>query len=1668
MSNEKEGSLQIVENFASNVGLVLSKVKDTIVKDFLDGLSQDNMSWEMFREKVASDPREGLGLIEQFINEIIKKLGYDISNCKSNEIINLFKSLVNSSFKLQETVSQLVEQCSNIDWNSVVDNYVDSDNSNEQTSTAKALFEDISSGKIKSKQGDVASLDIVIDLFNQIKDIVALIKKFSNIEWKNIANDADGFGKFLKESYFTEEFGKRILDYVLVLLLKKSQEVFRDDVKNLIKNVKESGKNLVEGFCAAGVTKEDLIRCQEEIEAVEALIEEEREVYYENFMSLNIDIEFEPTAYLQVRLDEANDRLDALLSKGKIGYNKIARIFKQTYCILDLMGLIEQKEIRLASFIPNEKISDALGTSINITTLRWNLITKIFTDPLNYLKTVFDIDSIEDAQKLLTKIIAVIKAFKSDTFNFDSSSNLVYSLLIKSNGHEQIKNLLDVQNKINVALKEKIKTQVDQYNEGDRENCRLFDVMDEVYNEWNTLNYEDENSNNTDEQIRVHIRESIIPILGKAYENCCDTTNNEKLKDLEKIANGFENVVLDIYKSQSNQLADSIENNWHEVFYNSMDSIADASEYLFRECEYKFDKTKIDGEDAGIIEETITVEGFTVDGFLGTIKQKFINILSTDIDSHYKSVMTSVEGLTMTVIGGDSDSKKIASDIMAELWGVLKSDVNNYVNAPFSTCVGKALNELRKNLFQDLQIDLSNVNQSKLPDAIYDLSKWSDGISSIKEIINAVSGIKGLEELTKSLPSLPDIGLKNLNLPEGTFDAKNNMVSVSLCNLSNGDSKLKVQLIAFVGTKEIDKKEKKGLFIVPVLSGNTGAQFNIGKNHKITLNANFAINEANSDSTKKIGLFIYSKKKLNLGLETVKDGSVKFDAIAEFRRKNDDEKNDLEIFNTDIAELSLKNYPLSVFFEYNDSSYDVGVKGAIEDLKLLLKLRNQNEFFKKVLHKDIEINLESLSLEYTIKKGFSIGGSFYVEIPLANEISYKGLKFSNICVELGGKDGDLVANVCTSFTANINGFAISFTDLGIGCTCNILDSNGKLGDLNFQPEYKYPTGLGIAIDTSCVKGSGAINWDKENGRFFGEGSLEILEKISVGGFFLFTTEPFSFVGALYCTFTPGIQLGMGFSLNGIGGSLGINRSLSVDKLRTAVYDGSLSTVLFVKDIAKNFDKIISNVSNYYPIAQDQFFFGFLAQLKWGELLSADLGLFIQGPDFKLIIAGELSFSVAEEADKLLSINVSFIGGIELSKGLFFDASIHDSKLVGLELKGDIALRIYWAGNTKGFILTAGGFHPQYKPESGFDLPTEMKRLSISLKCSCVKMVLEAYLAVTSNTVQFGARFDLKAEACGCGITGYLEFNALFQFKPFHFVVDMSAGVSVKVFGINLMSIALSFSLSGPTPWNVKGNAHINVLWFTVSPSFNVTWGKKQGKTIREHVNIYEIFKHEWETSENWATISSDDADNLVQLLSHETKEKIVYPSDLISFNQSAVPLNKDMSIYGEKIIEDINKIEIESISIGESTKDNDSDSEYKFETASFAPSLIEELSEDKKLSSPSYVDMESGFKFGSNFGVKNSNSKIVSQTREDKYETNITDVNIEEWNNLYDSLPGAKSTTSKTETSDIKAGSYSSEIKLNNKFVTRRASARRESSGFDQYVKNLDQCIIESLNSKKK
>lgn len=726
--------------------------------------------------------------------------------------------------------------------------------------------------------------------------------------------------------------------------------------------------------------------------------------------------------------------------------------------------------------------------------------------------------------------------------------------------------------------------------------------------------------------------------------------------------------------------------------------------------------------------------------------------------------------------------------------------------------------------------------------------------------------------------------------------------------------------------------------------------------------------------------------------------------VAKFLGVNGDKKNEEDKNKEDKN----KEDKESEETKYIVDGFTAGAYAAVKDFEVVLKLR-ENDFFRSFLKDDISAKFD-LALAYDYIKGFKMDGgyTFHIDIDCNNK-KIGPIDLSNISVDLGCVKGDLGTlqfSVAPTFDIKFGDcVTMSFEKLGLGASVNIAkkDDKGKLGlgDFDFDFKFKFPEGIGIAINCDVVNGAALIGYDEEKKELFGAMELNVLEKFGVSAMLMMTFgDNFSMVAMLSVRFSPGIPLGMGFSLTAIGGMLGLNRMLDYDAIRESVRNGSLASVFFVEDVMKHIGDMRKAAEKIFPAKRDQFFVGLLGQISYEPVVKCSFGLMFQAPDpLSIIIVGDLK--VAIEGADVIRINVAFSGEIDFNKGLQFDAALYDSEIVGIRLEGDMAFRLFWGGSAKGFLMSVGGFHPAYKPEEAMHV-SDMRRLAMKLDYDVLKVGLETYLAITSNTFQIGAHLDIKVGWDKFGIIGYAGFDALFQFDPFMFMFDIEAGMAVMIGSSRLMSIDLALALSGPRPWHAKGKAKFYFLFIPINVGFDVTWGNKQQSLPNKQIEVLKLLEEQINNLSNWTVDESSRGDSDVILLNEKTESEnktlVLSPNGILSFNQSAIPMEMEMELCDNAVPTDCNQVMIDQVIINGNTYQiiNESTGEDKDDTLKksaigetikddFAPALYLQMDNDKKLESPSYVQYVSGFT------MKNGNDRKIGNPES----ANLGD--IEEW-----------------------------------------------------------------------
>jgi hypothetical protein len=658
------------------------------------------------------------------------------------------------------------------------------------------------------------------------------------------------------------------------------------------------------------------------------------------------------------------------------------------------------------------------------------------------------------------------------------------------------------------------------------------------------------------------------------------------------------------------------------------------------------------------------------------------------------------------------------------------------------------------------------------------------------------------------------------------------------------------------------------------------------------------------------------------------------------------------------------------------AALDPGISLGIEGGRVIVDLASGDGFLSSLTGgKPIEADFE-LAATYTFGGGFRFdaGSSFGIKLPL--HVSFAGVEIDglSLSVPLDEPGGGIPIDFATAIRASLGPIDVVVDQVGLSTQLSFPSSGGRLGVADFSVGFKAPTGLGISVDAGGVAGGGFLSFDPENGRYMGVLELRVFA-VSVKAFGLVETkfpdgrDGFSFVMVISAEFTP-VQLSFGFTLNGVGGLVGVNRGLVADALGDAVRRGSLNHLLFPQDPVRDAPTILNDLQTIFPASPKHFVFGPMAKLGWGTptLITADLGIIIEFPGPRLAVIGVAHAALPTRQFSILRLNLAIAGVLDFPKRTFaLDASIYDSLVGGFSVSGDASFRLSF-GERPNFALSIGGFNPSFKPPPSF--PT-LRRATVDLGVNGnPSLTLQGYFALTSNTAQVGAAISLRASGAGILLEGHVSFDALFVFSPFSFEADLDAGVRVSFHGVGI-GVHLHGHLSGPTPWRVRGDVCVSILWWDACLGFDASFGKKRRAELPPidpwdprpqnsdpELPLVGLFAAA-EDARNWAGEPPPAAFSVVTLAARDPDAPPpLDPLGAATFRQKVVPLSQKITKFGafKPVVHD--KFHLSSLRIGSVSVDLARVSPVNDD---FAPAQFKEMKASERLSAPAYEEMEAGF-----------------------------------------------------------------------------------------------------------
>ncbi|WP_369133621.1 DUF6603 domain-containing protein [Modestobacter sp. I12A-02662] len=665
--------------------------------------------------------------------------------------------------------------------------------------------------------------------------------------------------------------------------------------------------------------------------------------------------------------------------------------------------------------------------------------------------------------------------------------------------------------------------------------------------------------------------------------------------------------------------------------------------------------------------------------------------------------------------------------------------------------------------------------------------------------------------------------------------------------------------------------------------------------------------------------------------------------------------------STTGTRLEIGSLTLGAAARLGDGTDDVALRVEIRTAAIVIAGGDGDGFLAQVLPAEGLRAAFELVVVWSRRTGLHVRGAAGLEATLPVHLDLGPLKVPSIFVRLSaGEDGIRVAAAATA-SVILGPVRATVERVGLEALVTFPPTGGNLGPAQLEPGFRPPDGAGLVIEAGPLVGGGYLFFRPAAGEYAGVLQLEF-KGIALKAVGIITTrmpdgsEGFSLLLIISAEFTP-IQLGYGFTLNGVGGLVGVNRTVVIDVLRAGIKTGVLNSIMFPTDPVANAPQLIADLSAVFPPAPGRFVIGPMARLGWGAptLLTFDLGVILELPaPVRLAVMGRLRMALPRDESAIVEINMDVLGVVDFERGeVSIDASLYDSRIAGFTLTGDMALRAGW-GDRPGFALAVGGFHPRFQPPPAFP---KLARLALSL---CTgdnpRLRLESYLALTSNSVQFGARLELYAAALGFSVEGMLAFDALFQFDPFLVLVDIAGSVSLKFGSRVLMAISVQLSLSGPSPWRAVGRARFQILFLSAEIGFDVRLGAGAPPPLPASTDVEALVEAALRDPRNWSAQLPPDGESLVTLreIPAATNMLLVHPLGVLALTQRVAPLGIELQRFGTSRVTGATTMSLGPLRVGATEAVTEPTEEY------FAPAEFLDLTDDQKLSQPSFVRWVAG------------------------------------------------------------------------------------------------------------
>lgn len=571
---------------------------------------------------------------------------------------------------------------------------------------------------------------------------------------------------------------------------------------------------------------------------------------------------------------------------------------------------------------------------------------------------------------------------------------------------------------------------------------------------------------------------------------------------------------------------------------------------------------------------------------------------------------------------------------------------------------------------------------------------------------------------------------------------------------------------------------------------------------------------------------------------------------------------------------------------------------------------------------------------------------------------------TSIAAKMGGAVGMQI--VGSGFIVDLNGVA---------------DHHQMFDTLPISP--RWPDAIGLRIQAGPIVGGGFIERRERTYKVDGKdvvrvefgGTIQLqIVKVGITAIVILSPDPFSLVLVIGVRFPKAIELGMGFTLNGVGGILAIDRGIDLEALRSGMREHVLDKMLFPDDPVSAAPKLLDQVAHVFPPLDGGFVIGPIAELGWGseaKFVKMKVGVILALPDPKIVIVGALSVQVPHEKLATVDIKAEVFAAITPDYFLLF-ATMKGSKIGIFDIDGDLGLFIQWSGEAI-FEFSIGGFHPDYEKLVGKKpaLEKNEKLTRVTLDFSPggrdakgnhkgpIIFTVKLYFAITAGSVQLGVEGRLEADFKVIAARAWLKLDMIFIWSPrFAFKVSIEVGAEVDLFGCTIASVLFRGVLEGTRPYKLSGRIKVDV-WFL--PTFDedigpIEWGEKPAPVLTK-VDALSIVRDAFDEPETWKVTLPEHAAQLVSLAAVEDVDGILaHPLAAIQVAQAQVPLGVKISHIGAS------PVKADMVTMGAPRTSAGDAAAVSALLSPFPPGHFFDLEGEKLLGRPGFEDMQGGYR----------------------------------------------------------------------------------------------------------